>query len=90
MPRFPGDTNFQTILFNQIILIYFTGVYTDVSMYKEWIDEIMSSEKLPDYDFSPFPNPTERIVGTGNSERLKNTALIILLPSMFHCIMAFW
>lgn len=33
------------------------GVYADVSMYKNWIDEIMSAKKLPDYEHSPFPKP---------------------------------
>lgn len=29
-------------------------------MYKQWIDEIMSTEKLPEYEFSPFPKPTPK------------------------------
>lgn len=30
-------------------------------MFKEWIDGIVSSKKLPDYEFSPFPKPPLRI-----------------------------
>lgn len=36
-----------------------SGVYADVSMYKDWIDKIMSSKKLPDYEHSPFPKPPQ-------------------------------
>lgn len=36
-----------------------SGVYADVSMYKDWIDKIMTSKKLPDYEHSPFPKPPQ-------------------------------
>lgn len=38
----------------------FPGVYADVSMYRDWIDEIMSAKKLPDYIYSPFPKPPKQ------------------------------
>lgn len=68
------------------------GVYTDVSMYKEWIDEIMSSKKLPDYEFSPFPKPSNRISdkeGTnGNSAtNSKSMALFVMLSLGLICAM---
>lgn len=32
----------------------YPGIYTDVSMYKDWINEVLSTERLPDYMYSPF------------------------------------
>lgn len=40
-----------------LYVIWMSGVYADVSMYKDWIDEIMTSKKLPEYEHSPFPKP---------------------------------
>lgn len=60
----------------------FAGVYTDVSMYKEWIDEIMSSEKLPDYEFSPFPKPGSRITdqdGTNGNDAINSKSITLLV-----------
>lgn len=64
------------------------GVYADVSMYKDWIDEIMSTKTLPEYIYSPFPKPSkdsyfnaisnERQQGN-NAERPKFMTLIALL-----------
>lgn len=30
-------------------------------MYKDWIDGILSTKELPDYEFSPFPKPNELV-----------------------------
>lgn len=34
-------------------------------MYKDWIDDIMSAKKLPDYEHSPFPKPPKRSFWSG-------------------------
>lgn len=53
-------------------------------MYKEWIDEIMSTEELPDYEFSPFPKPSTRTeFESGNAATMaKDTSLTVLLPTL--------
>lgn len=66
IPEFPGtfsvylSTSSENIESNFSSSFNGKGVYADVSMYKDWIDEIMTSEKLPDYEHSPFPKPQKR------------------------------
>lgn len=45
------------------------GVYTDVSMYNEWINEVISNQTLPKYEYSPFQMQP---VGTLDNEEHKN------------------
>lgn len=42
-------------------------------MYKDWIDEVLSTEKLPDYMYSPFAQQ-EAYQSDGNAE---NNAAIV-------------
>lgn len=39
------------------VLAFIPGVYSDISMYNEWINKIVATEVLPEYEFSPFPKP---------------------------------
>lgn len=68
------------------------GIYTDVSMYKDWIDMIMSNETLPDYEFSPFPRPflVRGTNGNGNiAAKPTFVAAIILLASVMTSMISF-
>lgn len=78
------------------------GVYADVSMYKDWIDEIMSAKTLPDYIYSPFPKPPKHSYLSGvftkgnddndqhgnNAERPKFMTPIAMLVAVIISVMS--
>lgn len=61
--------------------LFLTGVYTDVSKYKEWIDMIINSTDLPVYEHSLiFYNTSQTEAGSGKSDSLRiNVAFVIIV-----------
>lgn len=105
MPAFPGkslrrydsknetyifslDKSITSIVENKIISIIL-GIYSDVSMYKDWIDGILSTKELPDYEFSPFPKLTELVYEDAENIAEKSSiAISIAILSLISTIVS--
>jgi len=74
---------------NECGLPAFPGIYSDVSMYKNWIDGILSTKELPDYEFSPFPKPNELVYeDEGNIANKPSIAISIAIISVISTIIS--
>lgn len=65
-------------------------------MYKDWIDEIVTTEKLPEYQFSPFPKPNQiayepiQEIDDTSSATKSNVTTIVTVLSVILTILSHW
>lgn len=81
LPSFPGNFSIavQVLTLTSTFLHYpfVSGIYSDVSIYNDWIDKTVSTKDLPDYEHSPFPKPrnfsdiNEKHINHGKSSTTK-------------------
>lgn len=58
-------------------------------MYNDWINEILVTKELPDYEFSPFPKPNGIVFEEdgGNSARVAVAPNIVIIVAVFSVIL---
>ncbi|XP_055301714.1 trypsin eta-like [Sitodiplosis mosellana] len=74
---------------NECGLPNFPGIYSDVSMYKDWIDKILITKDLPEYEFSPFPKPhLVYEMNKGNSAATSSVTTAVAILSVILAILS--